>query len=99
MEDENKTKAQLILELKDFRQQIVESKKSKVSWNSEVIESIPHPFYIIETNDYSIKLANSVAQQNFQSSKATCYALTHNKKVPFGRAGHLCPLEAAKKTK
>jgi len=99
MKDENKTKAQLISELKDLRHQIAEFKKSKVNWYSEIIESIPHPFYIIDAIDYSIKLANSAAQRNFQSGKTTCHALAHDKKVPCGRAGYLCPLEEAKKNK
>ncbi|MBC8181771.1 hypothetical protein H8E88_11690 [candidate division KSB1 bacterium] len=42
MKDENKTKAQLISELKDLRQNIVEYKKSGISRISEIIESIPH---------------------------------------------------------
>jgi len=99
MKDENKTKAQLISELKDLRQKNIESKKSEVSRISEIIESINYPFYILDANDYSLKLANSTAQLHFKSGKATCYALTHNKKVPCGNTEHLCPLEEAKKTK
>ena len=99
MKDENKTKAQLISELNHLRQKITKIENSEILIDTEIIESIPHPFYVIDANNYTIKLANSAARQHFQTGKTTCYALTHNRDVPCGGAEHLCPLEEVKKTK
>jgi len=64
-----------------------------------IIESLAHPFYVIDANDYTIKLANSAAYAGDLSKKITCFALTHKCKKPCGGSEHLCPLEDVKKTK
>ncbi|NOQ21390.1 MAG: PAS domain S-box protein [Candidatus Aegiribacteria sp.] len=64
-----------------------------------VLKSLTHPFYVIDVNDYTIKLANSAAMLGNLSETATCYALTHNSDKPCESAEHPCPLEEVKKTK
>jgi PAS domain S-box-containing protein len=64
-----------------------------------VLESLPHPFYVINVSDYSISLANSAAQLSRISKEATCYALTHMRDKPCESDGHACPLELIKRTK
>ena len=66
---------------------------------NDVIESLRHPFYVIDVNDYTIKLANSYTYAGELSKKVTCYALTHNRKSPCKSVEHTCPLEQVKKTK
>ncbi len=63
------------------------------------IESIAHPFYVIDADDYTIKMANSAAQLAAVDGKSPCYALVHNKDKPCGTAGYPCPLETIKETK
>ena len=64
-----------------------------------VLESITHPFYVIDAKDYTIKMANSAANLDLIKGTATCYAFTHRSDEPCHSDGHPCPLEMIKKTK
>src|SRR3989339_171879 len=68
-----------------------------------VLESLPHPFYVIDANSYKILLANSAARgaQNFLNAQTTCYQLTHHRNTPCheGEVNCPCPLETVKRTK
>jgi len=64
-----------------------------------VIESFAHPFYVLDANNYRIKMANFAAHLGSLSEHSTCYALTHKRSKPCGGAEHLCPLEEVKKTR
>ncbi|MBD3871731.1 MAG: response regulator [Acidobacteria bacterium] len=63
------------------------------------LESLTHPFYVIDANDYSIKIANSAARALGASGESTCHALTHKSDTPCNTSKHTCPLEEVKKTK
>ena len=75
MQDHEKTKDQLIDELNEIRSRLAETERMKYQGDiqrqneflNNVIESLPHPFYVIDVNDYTIKMANSASGQ-FQSS-------------------------------
>lgn len=62
------------------------------------IDSLTHPFYVIDVRNYQIVLANAAAQLEKANGKSTCYALTHKRNVPCNYAGELCPLEIIKRT-
>ena len=64
-----------------------------------VIDSLSHPFYVIDANDYSIRLANSAARMESLSGNATCYALSHGRKTPCDSNAYPCPLQIVKQTK
>ncbi len=64
-----------------------------------VLESLDHPFYVVDANDYRIKLANSAALKSGASGKSTCYALIHKQDTPCDPASNPCPLEIIKRTK
>ncbi|MFC1523830.1 ATP-binding protein [Thermodesulfobacteriota bacterium] len=76
--------------------QAVESEKNFVQ---ETIESLTHPFYVIDVTDYSIKLANTAAQFGPLTGKETCYQLTHQNTQPCGGSDHPCPVQDVLKTK
>ncbi len=63
-----------------------------------VIDSLKHPFYVIDVTNYKIKLANSAAKLDRLDDKSTCYQLTHHRDKPCGSKDHICPLEQVKKT-
>jgi PAS domain S-box-containing protein len=63
------------------------------------IESLPHPFCVIDAHDYSIKIANSAARMGSVCKGQTCYKLTHKRDKPCSGPDHLCPLEEIKRTK
>ncbi|GAK53627.1 signal transduction histidine kinase [Candidatus Moduliflexus flocculans] len=64
-----------------------------------VLSSLTHPFYVINANDYSIKMANAAATQAVGIGQATCYALSHHLGAPCDTAEHPCPLRMVKETK
>ncbi len=63
------------------------------------IESLPHPFYIIDADDYKIKMANTAASAHNSAEDITCYALAHHRDIPCESTEHPCPLVEVKKTK
>ncbi|MHA2366051.1 MAG: ATP-binding protein [Candidatus Hodarchaeales archaeon] len=68
-----------------------------------VIDSLTHPFYIINIHDYSIALSNSAAlkylDSNHSSEPLTCYFLSHNRNTPCEGIDHPCPIKLVLKTK
>jgi len=82
------------------RKQIDEQIRRQNQLFDNVLESLPHPFYVIGANDYSIKIANTAtAVFGAISEDATCHALTHNSKQPCRGKRHICPLKEIKRTK
>ena len=66
---------------------------------NNVVDSLSHSFYVIDVNDYTIKIANAFAVSNKISVGSTCYAKSHNRKEPCEGIENLCPVEIVKKTK
>ena len=65
---------------------------------NNVIESLSHPFYVFNVDDYSIEIANSAAGKYMDKGLGTCYALTHNSKVPCHGLKEICPIKEIRKT-
>ena len=63
------------------------------------LESLTHPFYVIDAEDYTIQIANSAARRLGASGNTTCHALSHKRDTPCDEAEHPCPLREVKKTK
>jgi PAS domain S-box-containing protein len=64
-----------------------------------ILESLSHPFYVIDANDYTIQLANSASGFDSLSKQITCYQLTHSQGFPCDGKHHVCPLDLVKATK
>jgi len=79
---------------------VVEDKirKSK-EFLETVIESLNHPFYIIDAENYLIKMANTSAALGQLTETSTCYSLTHLSDTPCNNKDHVCPLEEVKRKK
>jgi PAS domain S-box-containing protein len=84
-----------ITERRRIEQKIAEQKQML----ENTIESLTHPFYVIDAEDYSIKVANSAARKLGLSGESTCHALTHNSPAPCDGREDPCPLVEVKKTK
>jgi PAS domain S-box-containing protein len=95
LEQANKVLKSEITERKRAEEQI----KEQNEFLNLVIESLTHPFYVIDANDYSIKMANSAAYTDIIPEGLTCYKLTHRQDQPCTDPEHTCPLEEVKKTK
>jgi len=85
-------------ELKE-RQKAEQHLLQKNAYIHSILESLTHPFYAVDINDYTIKIANSASGFHYTDSTACCYQLTHNRDRPCHSAKHPCPLEIIKRTK
>ncbi len=56
-----------------------------------IIESFPGLFYILDVNDYTIKMANSAAYQARSHDQQTCYSIFHNRNIPCENSEKPCP--------
>ena len=81
------------------RKRAEENIRQQNEFLNNIIESLTHPFYVIDVNNYTIKMANSAAQLGSLSEDSTCYALTHKSSKPCESVKHPCPMEKVKRTK
>ena len=73
--------------------------KEQKEFFNKTIESLTHPFYVIDANNYSIVMANSASNFNFSQGEIFCYELTHQRKTPCTSNGCVCPLENMRELK
>ncbi len=65
---------------------------------NNVLDSLAHPLYVIDANDYTIKIANSAACQGRLAEGMKCHMLSHKQNKPCTGPDHLCVLEEVKRT-
>jgi len=112
MEKAGKSRAELAEALKEAQEKItaLESLETRCqlaetelrqqnAFFHHMLESLTHPFYVLDAKTYEIILANSAARLGDLSTKPTCYALTHRRQTPCDGTEHLCPLQEVKRTK
>ncbi len=63
------------------------------------LDALTHPFYVVDANDYTIKLANKASHFGAYREGATCFQLTHNRSEPCAGDNHRCSLLEVKRTK
>lgn len=97
--DDGSTGATIILEDITEKRKVEEEIQHQRDFLKHVMESVAHPFYVIDANDYTIKMANRAARLGHLSGASTCYALTHKTSQPCSGEVHPCPLRKVKKTK
>ena len=74
--------------------------ESRTEMLNTTIESLDHPFYVIDVKNFSILLANKAAKKLSQKKiTTTCYALSHNSSAPCNSANETCPLNVIRNTK
>ncbi len=76
-----------------------EQLKSKNSLLQSTFEAIPYPFYVIDANNYKVKMANSAARFGDLTKGPACFTLTHKRDKPCDSKTDPCPLEQMKITK
>jgi PAS domain S-box-containing protein len=84
-----------ITERRRIEQEIAQQKQLL----ENTLESLTHPFYVVDAEDYSIKIANSAARALGESGVSTCHALTHKSPTPCDSTEHACPMVEVKRTK
>ncbi len=93
---------QRITELESLERkcQLVESElRQQNKFFHHVLESLTHPFYVLDASNYTIIMANSAARLGNLDDHPTCYALTHRRQFPCDGTEHTCPLQEVKRTK
>ncbi|MFW9804227.1 MAG: PAS domain S-box protein [Candidatus Thorarchaeota archaeon] len=63
-----------------------------------VMESVTHPFYVIDAENYTIQMANRAARLGSLREDSTCHTLTHNSSSPCSGDVHPCPLKEVRET-
>ena len=77
----------------------VETVLSQNVFLHKIIDSLTHPFFVVDVADHMVTLANSAAKGSRQlSGSVTCYALSHDRTEPCQAGEHPCPLEQVKAT-
>lgn len=59
----------------------------------KVIDSLPHPFYVIDASNYNVRLANEAARIYEEPGVSTCYEMTHHRTSHCTGDDHPCPLK------
>ncbi|UCE24674.1 MAG: PAS domain S-box protein [Candidatus Zixiibacteriota bacterium] len=80
------------------RRQAEEEIKHHNQFLSSILDSLTYPLYVLDAEDYSIKIANAASGADLSAGKLTCYQLTHGRDEPCSSAEHPCPLQQVKKT-
>ena len=63
-----------------------------------VLESLAHPFYVIDAGTYEVLMANAAARSHAAEGPSTCYQLIHGRDHPCDGEEHACPLRIVKET-
>ncbi len=81
------------------REKAREEIRSQNELFNNTLESLTHPFYVIDANDYTILMANTAAGANNIPAGAKCYQLAYNRNNPCDNPYEKCPLSLVKNTK
>lgn len=87
------------IEIALYKHKIEKELKESNEFLRILIDFLPYPIYVINTDDYTVELANLAAKTGKLSKKMTCHSLTHKNENPCNSSEHPCPLEEVKKTK
>jgi two-component system sensor histidine kinase/response regulator len=80
------------------RKRAEEKVKQQNKFLTSVLESLRHPFYVINVDDYSLEMANAAALRNSPLKDATCYSATFGRSAPCSGTDNLCPVQEVVRT-
>nr|WP_321512829.1 PAS domain S-box protein [uncultured Pseudodesulfovibrio sp.] len=90
---------------KALRLEISERKRTEKQFANQaeflttVIESLGHPFHVINAHDYTISISNQAARDKALNDGIHCYSRNYGTKKPCSAEGRGCPLQVVKATK
>ena len=96
----NEDEGSIIAVVKDITQRKIaqDETQNQRDFLQKVLDSLTHPFYVIDANNYEIKLANKAARLGSLDENPKCYSLTHQTNTPCDGSDHPCPLLEIKRT-
>ncbi len=77
---------------------MAETIESQHAFLRSVIEALAHPFYVIDVDDYRIRLANSAAQRTGRGVGDKCHVTIHGSERPCHSADRPCPMQTVRET-
>lgn len=88
----------ILLRTIEERNKIKQKLEEQNQFLNTVIESLTYPFYVVNTKDFTVKLANTAAGKYTQGI-SLCHKLSHNENYPCSVCGYQCPMEKVMETK
>jgi PAS domain-containing protein len=85
----------------DEREKVEQQVRQQNEFLNTVLESLTHPFYVVDVHDYTIKMANSAARRlysNRMSGKMTCHMLSHLRSRPCDTVKDPCLIDEIRRT-
>jgi PAS domain S-box-containing protein len=74
-------------------------KKKSMIYLYSVIDSLTHPFMVINADSHEVELANKAAKKRKKSGSNKCHAFANGLSEPCSKRGIECPLEEVLRTK
>lgn len=72
--------------------------RTQAEFLKTVIDSLDHPFYVVDVNTHAIQMLNKAAYALGPDQTSFCYAMTHHRTTPCSGDEHPCPIIEIKKT-
>lgn len=88
----------MFADITDIRQ-ADEKIRTQNKFLEDVINSLGHPFYVIDANDWSVVMANAEARRQGYQHDEKCYNMIHDLSSPCSSTGAACPLDLIKESK
>ncbi len=82
----------------DIRLQAETEQRKQTEFLRTVIDSLDHPFYVVDVTTYAIQIMNEAARLLSPGNTSFCYGLTHNRTKPCEGSEHPCPISEIKRT-
>jgi len=76
----------------EVRQEAEEEQRKQTEFLKTVIDSLSHPFYVLDVETYEIQMLNKAAYELGPDNASFCYALTHKRSSPCSGDDHPCPV-------
>ncbi len=89
---------EVVIDISDLKK-AQQRERKQTDFLRHIIESLPHPFLVIDPSNYKIVMGNSMAYDVSDSARSfTCYQATHHRDTPCDGNEHNCPLREVMKT-
>ncbi len=82
----------------DVRLQAETEQRKQAEFLRTVLDSLDHPFYVVDVKTYAIRILNEAARTLGPENTSCCYGLTHNRTEPCEGDEHPCPISEIKRT-
>ncbi len=80
------------------RRQTQEKAQRQSDFLKTLIDSLPHPFYVIDAENYAVVMANAASAPQESNPATTCHQLIYHRDTPCDGSDNPCPLVEIKKS-